>query len=199
MARSGRFLLQQLMLPFVALHHRARPGDLLVKLRNLLVKSVYLRFELQLARRHGRAFVRHCLALVRFAALRRQLRPECRFGVAVALGYQPRLLRLQPDILGTQDVEPRARLGVDQADQRLAFGDDIALADQKLLDDAAVRMLHRLPFTFDLQVTVGDGGAGNRGKRSPRRESAHEAENDDGADQHRPLRHHVGFAAKLGS
>ncbi len=54
-----------------------------------------------------------------------------------------------------------------ELDQRRAGGDEVAVLDEDLGDDAAIGMLHDLAVLFDLDLTAGDDRAGNLRRDRP--------------------------------
>ena len=71
----------------------------------------------------------------------------------VAFGKQACLRGLGNEILAADDVELRPGFLVVEAQQHIAFLDPCSLADQDRIDDAPLRVLHRLAIGIDADDT----------------------------------------------
>jgi hypothetical protein len=159
---------------------RPQAGDLLLELGDALAQDLGLAVQRRLARGEDLALAADQVADARFLGPRAQHVGKDDRGGAVLLGTQARLERARRVDLALHDGEGGLRADRIEADQHVARGHLVAVADQDLLDDAAVEVLDVPPVGLHDHRAAGDDGAVERRQRRP---NAGTAEGDeDGED-----------------
>ena len=104
---------------------------------------------------------------------------------AVALGGEPGRRGARLEVLRLHLVQDRGRERVAQPDQEIACLNAAAFADEDLLDDAALQVLHRLDVAVDADNARRDHRALDRGEQGPGGNAAGKGRDDREAGEDR--------------
>ena len=154
---------------YVALGLGPRLGLLLAQGR----QPIFVRFDVALHFEHGSLKLKDlrllCITLLEEASLVREL-----FLETWKLLLDGRRLGLERTDLPANGIEIGFGVGVVQPHQWLPLHHRIAVMNQNLADDAALKMLHGLAVAVDLHHAWCNCGAGQRCKRGPKTKAAEE-------------------------
>jgi hypothetical protein len=114
------------------------------------------------------------------------LRSELKLRLPGLLGFQADLRHQQRPLLGNQHVVCRLGLETFKQHKRLPRGYDVAVTDQKLRDDAALKVLHDLAVSVRTDHARCNRSSGDRHECPPADECEHKKGHDKQAHAQRP-------------